>query len=112
MEIKSTPQTQAFNMVYEQHLENASFLWELLNHAYTQPHYYVDDLKELQDRIDQNIKGLLHNSNNIWPLCEATLELEGPGDIFITALVALHNAEHTYLQKIIDLALCSPEQTQ
>ncbi len=100
---------RAFESILEQHVENASFLWVLHRSALSQPHYSPDDLRQLQDRLDKNIQGLTLENEDCWPLCMAALELEGPGEVFISAIIAFSAENHTNIQAVIDVALTSDE---
>jgi len=41
--------------ILTQHAEDVAFLWLLRNTAVTQPHYDLDDLAELDNRIEAHL---------------------------------------------------------
>ena len=59
--------------IINQHAEEASFLWLLRNEAVHQPHYDLNDLAELDDRVKAHIDGLRIAGDKGWEICKENL---------------------------------------
>ena len=68
--------------VVEQHTEDASFLWLLRDDAVHAPNYNLQDLADLDERVEANIDGLRVAGDVGWEYCERGLEQEEPGEVF------------------------------
>jgi uncharacterized protein (TIGR02270 family) len=75
--------------IVEQHAEEAAFLWLLRNAVVHQPHYDLEDLAELDERIDAHLDGLRIAGDAGWQIAEKALSLQEPGEIFTAAVLAL-----------------------
>ena len=94
----------AFDFIVEQHFENASFQWILLQHAFTQPHYFNEDILELKQRISQNLEGLFKNPELAWQLCEDTFDLADRGEFFTSCILAFKSNENAKIERVVNLA--------
>lgn len=52
--------------IVSQHVEEAAFLWLLRDSAVGQPHYSIDDLENLDRRIEAHLDGLRIAGNEGW----------------------------------------------
>ncbi len=59
----------AYKEIYEQFVNDASFLWILRSIAIEQPHYDSESIAELEQRIDAQIDGLMTSIEDSWELC-------------------------------------------
>jgi uncharacterized protein (TIGR02270 family) len=75
-------------VVVSQHAEEAAFLWNLRNRAVGEPHYSLDDLAALDERVEAHLDGLRTAGDVGWNFCKANLELDGPGEVFAAAAIA------------------------
>jgi len=96
--------------VYEQLVEEASFLWVLRSIAVDQPHYTQPEIHELEQRIDKRLDALMVEVEQVWEICLASLEYEQPGEVFTTAVVAFRSFEVEKIQIAVGAALKN-EQT-
>ncbi|WP_299871126.1 TIGR02270 family protein [uncultured Cocleimonas sp.] len=81
--------------IVDQHAEEAAFLWLLRSNAVSAIHYDLDDLAELDNRVEAHIDGLRVTGDYGWKVCEANLEFKEAGELFISTVLALesNNAE-------------------
>jgi len=102
---------RAYTDIYEQYVDEASFLWVLRSVAVEQPHYYVSDIVELERRIEAQLDGLMTSLDMSWELCEQALEIEEPGEVFTAAVVAFKSHDAQNIQKSV-LAGLANSQTE
>ncbi len=91
--------------VYEQYVDNASFLWLLRSIVLKQPHYVRHSIVALEKRIDNSLDGLSTAPEDAWILCEQNLESGDPGEIFTSAIVAFWSLEQKKVQQVVEVAL-------
>lgn len=70
--------------------------------AHTQPHYYLDDLYELEGRIEKQLAGLMTAPDDAWPLCVEALTLEEPGELFVAAVLAFRCGDLDKIQYVVE----------
>ena len=97
----------AYSNYYEQYVIDASFLWVLRSIALHQPHYYSEDILDLEKRIDAQIDGLMTSPELGWSVCEQALELEEPGEVFTAMLIAMRSYDTTKIQKAVEVGIAS-----
>lgn len=88
--------------------EDAAFLWLLREIALKQPHYFPEDLCELEHRIDDHLKGLLLQPEPAWRVAKSQLELQEPGEVFVATFVAFKSLEANRIQHVLDRSLDTP----
>lgn len=74
--------------VQSQHAEEAAFLWEQRRAATRQPHFSLDDLAALEERLEAHLDGLREAGTAGWTACEAALETPAAGEFFAAAVTA------------------------
>ena len=84
---------EAFREVYEQYLTEAAFLWVLRSVGVNQPHYTIEDISELEKRIDANLDGLMTSLELSWEICLEALEIGQAGEVFTVAVVAFRSRD-------------------
>ncbi|MBT8439896.1 MAG: TIGR02270 family protein [Gammaproteobacteria bacterium] len=99
----------AYRDIYEQYVEQASFLWILRSIAVEQPHYNAADLLELEQRIEAQLDGLMTAVEDAWDICVQALELEEPGEVFTAAVIAFRSHDVSKIQKVIEVGLANDE---
>ena len=99
----------AYKEIYSQYIEDASFLWLMRNIAVEQPHYDINDLKYLEQRIEAQLDGLLTSVELSWDLCEQTLKSAGGGEIFTAAIIAFKSYDQERIQKVVETSLDSAD---
>ncbi len=85
------------NIVF-QHAEDASALWHQRRGAAGDPHYTLQELVELDDRVSANIEGLLVAGSDAVPFISELLSAEDDGALFTMALVALESGKQEKFQ--------------
>ena len=68
--------------IIEQHAEEASFLWILRDNAVRAPHYDLEDLAELDGRIEAHLDGLRIAGEEGWNAAKEQLRWKEAGEIF------------------------------
>ena len=82
--------------IIDQHAEEASFLWLLRDAAVSAPHYDLNDLSKLDDRIEAHLDGLRIAGDYGWQVCSENLQQHQEiGEVFSAAILALegHSTE-------------------
>jgi len=99
----------AYRDIYEQYVDQASFLWILRSIAVEQPHYSVADLHELEQRIEAQLDGLMTAVEDAWDICLQALELEEPGEVFTATVIAFRSHDISKIQKAIEVGLINDD---
>ncbi|MCI5166898.1 MAG: TIGR02270 family protein, partial [Candidatus Electrothrix sp. GM3_4] len=95
--------------ILTQHAEEAAFLWLLRDAAVTQPHYDLDDLAELDNRIEAHLDGLRIAGNAGWEICKEALSYEEPGEVFAAAVLAFSSNDEEHIQTVLEAGSHDPE---
>lgn len=90
--------------VVTQHAELAGFLWTQRDRAVAAPHYSLQDLVDLDERLEANLDGLRIAADVGWELCLAHAEAKGPGAIFAAAVLAIESETPIHLERVYALA--------
>ncbi len=86
--------------IITQHAEEAAFLWLQRDDAVLAPHYSLDDLIGLDDRVEAHIDGLRIAGDEGWETCKETLAWEEAGEIFTAAVLAFEKGNEEWIQTI------------
>lgn len=95
--------------IVTQHAEEAAFLWLLRDAAVHQPHYDLEDLVELDERIDAHLDGLRIAGEVGWEIAQEALSLQEPGEIFTAAVLAFESMQTERWQVILEASMGQPE---
>ncbi len=95
--------------IINQHAEEASFLWLQRDTAVQEPHYSLEDLVKLDNRIEANIDGLRIAGDEGWQICKEQLAWEEAGEVFVGAVLAFENGDESRIQEVIELGSSNPE---
>lgn len=98
-----------YRHIFEQHIEDASFLWVLRSVAIEQPHYVATDLAELEMRIDSHLDGIMASLVRTWPLCVEACAFEEGGEAFVFAVTAFRSLEAEKIQKAVEFGFTNDE---
>jgi uncharacterized protein (TIGR02270 family) len=79
---------RVINEIVEQHTEDAAFLWLLRSEAVSAPHYDLNDLSDLDNRVESHIDGLRVAGNAGREICQEALSWEKPEEIFAAGVLA------------------------
>jgi uncharacterized protein (TIGR02270 family) len=91
------------------HAEEAAFLWLLRDGASSAPHYKLNHLTSLDNRVEAHIDGLRVAGEAGWELCVEQLAHEEAGEVFAAAVLALESREQARIDLVIDTAMRVPE---
>ena len=81
------------DVVY-QHAGEAAFLWTMRTRAVLEPHYTLDDLAGLDERVEAHLDGLRIAEEEGWRQCLSNLENAGPGELFAASILAFGTGGH------------------
>lgn len=87
--------------VVTQHAENAAFLWLQRDDAIHAPHYSLNDLADLDERVEANLDGLKVAGDYGWEICEQALANEEPGEIFTAAVLAFASQNGKHIDTVV-----------
>lgn len=100
----------AYLDIYEQYIDEASFLWLMHTIAVDQPHYRVTELRSLEKRIEAQLNGLTGNLELSWKVMEGVLQGEAEaGEIFTAAVLAFRSHDQNKIQFVVEAALAAEE---
>ncbi len=92
----------AINGIITEFAEEAAFLWQLRTRAVSAPHYSLDDLVKLDERLEAHIDGLRVAGAAGWDTCEISLGSELPEEYFAPAVLAIESGTTTRIQAVLD----------
>ncbi|WP_428353154.1 TIGR02270 family protein [Methyloprofundus sp.] len=95
--------------IIDQHAEEAAFLWLLRNNAVSAPHYGLDDLAKLDDRIDAHLDGLRISGDYGWQVCRENLQIKESGEVFAAAILAMEGQSEERINLVYDIVEQAPE---
>jgi uncharacterized protein (TIGR02270 family) len=98
--------------IVTQHAEDAAFLWLLRNAAVDAPHYSLDDLAELDDRIEAHLDGLRIAGDPGWEICKEQLAWEEAGEVFTASVIALESGSDERYDAVLEAASNSDEEAR
>ena len=111
MDTRNKPLEHLFNAyahLYDQYADDAAFLWLLRSNAINQPNYNLHDLRELDERIDAQLNGLMTAPEDSWKICESSLALQQAGEIFVANVLAFRSLDVRKIQIAIEAGLSEP----
>jgi uncharacterized protein (TIGR02270 family) len=95
--------------VVEIHAEEAAFLWLLRDDAVKAPHYSLQELADLDERVEAHLDGLRVASSVGWEICEQALGREEPGEVFAAGVLAFGSEDAERMRKVVAVAASAPE---
>ena len=95
--------------VVSQHAEDAAFQWILRDAAVRQPHYSLEDLVRLDDRLVANLDGLSIAGEPGWDIVNEQLALAGEGEVFMAAVLALESGDTDRWEDVLSVGAESIE---
>jgi uncharacterized protein (TIGR02270 family) len=95
--------------VLERHAEEAAFLWLLRDRAVARPHYTLDTLTELDQRVEAHLDGLRVAGEIGARLAhDQFLEFPEPGEVFVAAVLAFETASTAAIPQLLDAVEVAP----
>ncbi len=96
--------------IVEQHSQEAAFLWFLREKtALSAPHYSLQDMADLEERIEAHIDGLRIAGDVGWEVSEQDLSTEQAGELFVAAVLAFESTDTQKIDKVIALVDKTPD---
>lgn len=95
--------------IIDQHAQEAAFLWLLRNNAVNAPHYDLNDLAKLDDRIDAHLDGLRISGDYGWTVCSENLQIKESGEVFAAAILALEGQSIERINLVYNIVEDAPE---
>jgi len=92
----------SINGIMAEFADEAAFLWFLRARAVGAPHFSLDDLATLDERIEAHIDGLRIAGEAGWDICEGTLGSEDPEKYFAPSVIAFESGMTPRIQAILD----------
>ncbi|MEE9344924.1 MAG: TIGR02270 family protein [Methylococcales bacterium] len=95
--------------IIDQHAEEAAFLWLLRNNAVDAPHYNLNDLAKLDDRVDAHLDGLRIAGDYGWQACCENLQVKESGEVFAATILALEGQALDRINLVYGIVEDAPE---
>lgn len=95
--------------VLSQHSEEAAFLWTIRTRAIGEPHYSLQDLARLDERVEAHLDGLRVAGDVGWNFCRANLANDGPGEIFALTVLAFGAGKRERMRDALYAGCVSPK---
>lgn len=95
--------------ILEQHAEEAAFLWLQRDAAVYQPHYDLEDLAELDERVEAHLDGLRLAGEAGWEVAKEALSWEEPGEVFCAAMLAFESVNKQRIETVLEVGLGQAE---
>ncbi len=105
----ANPASLVIPHIIEQHVEEAGFLWGQRSNAVNEPHYDLNDLIKLDDRVAAHLDGIVVAGEYAVGVCDAILENAGLGEIFTTTVRAIVDKDQNRLDNQFALVEAAPE---
>lgn len=100
---------QIIDSIISQHAEEAAFLWLLRDAAVQAPHYTLNDLSTLDNRVEAHIDGLRIAGGEGWRFCAEGLQYKENGEVFTAAVMALESADTKHLEQVYTTIEAAPQ---
>lgn len=97
----------AITEIIVQHAEEAAFLWRMRQLALVAPHYSLDSLEEMDDRLDAHLDGLRVAGEPGQLVCRTCVNRKDTGAAFVGAVIAFEAADEVTIRKALKLATVS-----
>jgi uncharacterized protein (TIGR02270 family) len=95
--------------ILEQHAEESAFIWILRDAAVYAPHCDLKDLITLEERIEAHIDGLRVAGDQGWQRCEAALQYQEAGEVFVAAVLAFESRRPERIQRVVETAISNED---
>ena len=98
--------------IIAQFAEEAAFLRHLRTRVVVAPHFTLDDLVKLDERIEAHIDGLRVAGDAGWEMCLKSLGGEAPEDCFAPSVLALESGNAGRIQAVLDAIAGDPAKAR
>lgn len=97
--------------IVEQHAEEAAFLWLQRDRAARAPHYDLNDLCFLDERVEAHLDGLRVAGDLGWEVAKEALSWHEPGELFAAAAMAVERGALDDIALVLDETQGEPPLT-
>jgi uncharacterized protein (TIGR02270 family) len=94
--------------IVARHADEAPFLWTTRARATDEPHYSLDDLAKLDERLEAHLEGLRVGEDFGWQCCKRNLDSFGAGEAFVLAILAFGGGNRERIRDAILVGCTSP----
>jgi len=91
------------------HAEEAAFLWTQRDQAVRAPHYSLQDLADLDERVEANLDGLRIAGEAGWEIAKEGLGQEEAGEVFTAAVLAFESGDPQRIEEVLAVGAQSLE---
>ncbi|MFO1120399.1 MAG: TIGR02270 family protein [Rhodospirillales bacterium] len=95
--------------IVEQHSDEGAFLWLLRDCAVCAPHYHLEHLTRLDNRVEAHIDGLRVAGDGGWELLVEQLGHEEAGEVFAAGVLALESRDPARIGRVLEVVERVPE---
>jgi uncharacterized protein (TIGR02270 family) len=95
--------------IIDQHANDAAFLWFLRDAAVYACNYDLQELADLDDRLEAHLDGLRIAGEAGWLICKQALNYEEAGEIFAASALAFESGIEARIQTVIEAGSAFPE---
>ena len=96
-------------IIIEQHAEDTAFNWLLRDSAVHAPHYSLNDLAKLDNRVEAHNDGLRIAGEEGWKIGKEVIAMEDAGEIFTAAVLAFESGDEARIHNVIEAGSAAPE---
>src|SRR5262249_44240792 len=82
--------------------------WTTRNRAVGEPHYSLEDLAALDQRVEAHLDGLRIAGDVGWRFCKENLANEGPGEVFALSVMAFSAGDRERMREALNAGCASP----
>ena len=94
--------TLLLSEILEQHAEDAAFLWTLRRQSLVSAKYDLNELVQLDERLEAHLDGLRIGREQSWKAAKETFKLDSNGEAFVFSHIAYHNADTDQIAEVIE----------
>lgn len=103
-------QPHPFLDIFAEFVDNAAFLWVLRHRQSQEPHVFPEHIRDLDERIQANLDGILVSLDDAWDLItQAADQFPQGGEAFVMAASAFASGDVAKIQQATEFGLSSPE---
>lgn len=89
--------------ILNQHAEEAALIWSQRDHAIGAPHYDLEDLAKLENRVEAHIDGLRIAGEAGWEVVKEELGWQEPGEVFTAAVLAFESNDPDRIEEVLEI---------
>ncbi len=94
--------------IVEEHAEEASFLWAQRDAASLDIGYDLNELDELDERLEAHMDALRLAGDMAWHAAETVLAGSDPGEVFVSAYIAFASNRQDRIDSVVEKAIGEP----